>query len=728
MALIGTAAEAGLVAEVAGQSLPEVLDDARPAVRLGLLVAPLEPNGAYQFPHALVREFLLSELPADVRLRGHATVATCLADRRAAGASIAAGEIAAQMSAAGSCAPPAEALLAFLAAADDADASLAHEQAAAFVALALAALPEDTPSDERLALLLRLGEARRRAGNVGGARDALKHAEEVAHHAGDPQRRADAVLALQRIGLPTGFADADRASLFTSALNALRPDDRLRRARLLAAAAQDRYHSHVAASAQGARELAEEGVGIAEAAGDASTLARCLLALHDVLWGPGTAVERAGIAKRLQDVAAAAGDDEARLLAMLNWATALLELGDPRALTYIERFVELAEASRLPILGYYALSRRALLAMVSGDLATAEALARAAERRAEELGEADGPQVAIGQLSEIGALGGRRGELQPRRLPPGHTLAEIQRAHVALAAMQSGRLDEAAVLAKSLLSDPASIPRDYAWLQHLSMLAELARGIGDRAAATLLYDLLEPFAGTCVVVAGSVSFRGAVDRYLALLAFALDRNADAERHRVDACRIHARLGATAWDLPAWPPAPPRPCFSVVGRKRRVEYAGLLVEVSDGKGMGDIAGLLARPGAEVHVAELANVVSGQRIETLDERARHEYGARLRQLEQALDDADARNDVSASSELAAERQAILAALSSASGLGGRPRFLPDEVERARKAVSARIHYALDRLEKVHPSMASHLRENLTVGTWCSYRPPDPPHWVL
>jgi hypothetical protein len=64
----------------------------------------------------------------------------------------------------------------------------------------------------------------------------------------------------------------------------------------------------------------------------------------------------------------------------------------------------------------------------------------------------------------------------------------------------------------------------------------------------------------------------------------------------------------------------------------------------------------------------------------------------------------------------------------GLGGRPRRLGDERERARKAVSARIRDALDRVERAHPALGRHLRETISTGTSCAYTPAAPVDWEL
>lgn len=76
--------------------------------------------------------------------------------------------------------------------------------------------------------------------------------------------------------------------------------------------------------------------------------------------------------------------------------------------------------------------------------------------------------------------------------------------------------------------------------------------------------------------------------------------------------------------------------------------------------------------------------------------------------------------------AEKDFLLAELGAALGLGGRPRVAGDRVERARKAVTMRIGTAQKAIAQVHPGLARHLRNSLTTGRFCCYRPEDEVTW--
>ena len=75
-----------------------------------------------------------------------------------------------------------------------------------------------------------------------------------------------------------------------------------------------------------------------------------------------------------------------------------------------------------------------------------------------------------------------------------------------------------------------------------------------------------------------------------------------------------------------------------------------------------------------------------------------------------------------------QALLHQLRAATGLGGKARGLKDPVERARKAVTARIRDAIRRIKAAHPELGAHLQEAILTGVSCAYRPSPPVRWSV
>jgi hypothetical protein len=231
--------------------------------------------------------------------------------------------------------------------------------------------------------------------------------------------------------------------------------------------------------------------------------------------------------------------------------------------------------------------------------------------------------------------------------------------------------------------------------------------------------------GANLLVARTLRDAGAVlgDRAL------LGRAREAYR-RLDVGHRVAEVDALLGGAPPPEPAPAAGEFRRTGETWSVSWRGRDATVRDTKGMRDLARLLARPGADVAAVELAGawVDGGDTGELVDATARDAYRARLAVLDDELAAADRAGDAPRSERASAERAALLAQLSAAYGLGGRPRRTGDPAERARSAVGWRIRDALRRIEAVHPALARHLRVSVHTGAFCRYSPESSVHWRL
>ncbi|RZT82852.1 putative ATPase [Micromonospora violae] len=170
---------------------------------------------------------------------------------------------------------------------------------------------------------------------------------------------------------------------------------------------------------------------------------------------------------------------------------------------------------------------------------------------------------------------------------------------------------------------------------------------------------------------------------------------------------------------------------------QLAYDGVVVHLPDAKGLHDLHLLLSRPGSDVPAVELLDPAAGPELvaarrmgadPVLDDEAKARYRRHLARLDEEIDRAAARDDDEKVSKLDAERGALLDELRAAAGLAGRSRRLGDEAERARKTVTARIRDTLRKLDDRHPALASHLRDSVSTGTTCCYRPAEPLPWRL
>lgn len=182
------------------------------------------------------------------------------------------------------------------------------------------------------------------------------------------------------------------------------------------------------------------------------------------------------------------------------------------------------------------------------------------------------------------------------------------------------------------------------------------------------------------------------------------------------------------------PAPPdgrhRPAFRREGDVWTAAFLGEVVRLSEVKGFADLSYLLGRPGEDVHCLDLA----GRQLATegsdavLDERARRELRARVRDLEEQIDEADRSGDLGRATRAREELDQLLEALAGALGLGGRPRRVGSQVERARCTVTWRIKSAIRKVGQAHPALGRHLANAVRTGATCVYQPEQPIDWLL
>jgi tetratricopeptide (TPR) repeat protein len=318
----------------------------------------------------------------------------------------------------------------------------------------------------------------------------------------------------------------------------------------------------------------------------------------------------------------------------------------------------------------------------------------------------------------------------------------MARPGLAFAAARCGRVHEARdLLAQVDLHDEARWGAE--WLPAVSMTGEAAAYLGDNERALQVYDALLPYRHLFAIDGIAAANYGSIERPLGMLAACLGRQNDARAHFDAALRAHERVGAPQLialteadaahflDAPAPVPSPTRAgAFIREGDMWAVTYEGRTVRVRHTKGIADIARLLSEPGRELHALDLASPgpapAGGDTGPAIDTAARDAYKQRLIDLDAELEVADAAADFARSERLAAERDALLAQLSGAYGLGGRARKTGDPAERARSAVTQRVRDALGRIDREHTELGAHLRRAVRTGLFCVYEPDGPVDW--
>jgi hypothetical protein len=166
----------------------------------------------------------------------------------------------------------------------------------------------------------------------------------------------------------------------------------------------------------------------------------------------------------------------------------------------------------------------------------------------------------------------------------------------------------------------------------------------------------------------------------------------------------------------------------------IEWGATTVHVPDLKGLWHLRELIARPHQPVSALQLIGASSPDvpipRRDTgpmLDREALRQYRRRLAELDDDLDHAGLHCDARKLAKLTAEREALIAELKRATGLGGRPRRSGSPAEKARLNVTRTIRHAITDLSTTVPELAAHLDASIVTGVSCCYAPRTNVTWT-
>jgi hypothetical protein len=765
----------------------------------------------YSFAHELVRETLYDDLTPARRLELHDEVGRLLESVYGSDLDPHLSEVARHLYLAAPIGDAARALDYLVRAGEQAAAVFAYEEAAVHYrrALELLTLVGDATGERRCDLLLRLGDAEWRAGDGTQARMTFETAIEATRRLGSGELLAQAALgyvtALGGFLLYARFeVGGTGVGLLEEALAALPPGDSSLRAHLLAHLALEMWSGNEPVERR--VDVSGEAIELARRLGDSAALVTALHARHWVLTTPGMAQERLTHTEEMLRVAKETVDPEIEFLAHNARFHCFLELCDRRGMDVeSQAMTELANRLRQPFYRWHTVCLRGLRATLDGRFEEAE---RTAEE-AVELGRLRQSEYATyvyrhAQMLAIRWAQGRLREFWPEseeHVEQFHAerFPWIPRWRDALAAAELGH--ERAARRELERHSPnrfGDLPRDGLWILHVCSLAEAAVLLRDEEQAAQLYELLLPHADNNAVSYTQQPF-GPVALRLGRLAALLGRWHEADRHFAAALARCELLGARAirarvlleharalaargepadrgradalvdearqlceeldipelftWLAPASVAAPEETgaaTFRREGEFWTIAFGADTFRLRDVKGLGYIASLLASPGRELHVLELAGAPSaggdngrarasaddlpeawpsdGDAV--LDDQAKAAYRERLAELEGELDEARQWGDPERAAAAADEIDALHQELARAVGLRGRDRTFASPAERARVSVTKAIRTAIRMIDKHCPELAEHLEASIQTGRFCSYATPGaaPPSWSL
>jgi hypothetical protein len=548
---------------------------------------------------------------------------------------------------------------------------LAYEDSARQYERALMLLaPSEATSARRAGILLRLGDARSRAGDP-TARSTFEEAAGIGRGEADPELLAEAALGYARVLEPVQLGlggilitaqtqlSTTAIALLEDALKALPEGDSPLRARALARLATELYVTD-----PGLRlEISQRALDMALRLGDPAALLAALQGRHWATLAPEGVHDRLSNAQQMLLVATGANDDEAAFLARQARLHCFLELCDPVGVDEeLDAMTRIAERSRQPFRIWHAAGMRAMRTLLSGRATDAE---REARQAVGALGRAEQVEymVEYAQMVAIRWSQGRLDELLPQIHDHHHRYPFVPRWRDALAAAEAGDVAAArAEIERHARDDFAALPRDGLWILHLSSLAQACVLVGDERRATTLYELLSPYSDRMAISVSTMPFAPVAMR-LGMLATLLERWKEADEQfgfALDRCRVvgalafearvllehavmllarggigdenradsllsQARTIAEKYDLSGIAerasgllplrsggkavPQDDRGTFRREGQYWTVAYGAEMARLHDLKGLRYIHALLSAPGREVHVLELAGMPVG-----------------------------------------------------------------------------------------------------------------------
>jgi tetratricopeptide (TPR) repeat protein len=775
---------------LSGQATREILGFLGEAADARILTDAPGSVGRLRFSHALIRDTLYDELALARRFDLHKRAGDVLAELYGGDVDQHLAELAHHFVEASPAGDAERAADYARRAADRAASLLAYEEAIRLYDMALQALDVADGDDPaaRCDVLLAMGETQTKAGDAAGAKGTFLQAAELARKQGMPERLGLAALGYggRFVWLRPG-SDRRMVPLLEEALAALGEEDSHLRVSLLARLA-GALRDQPAREPRAA--LSAEAVERARRLGDPATLAYALVARFAANWGPENDEERLAIATELVGLAERIGDPDREIEGRLLRTKVLMTLGDlagvHRELAVCKR---LADERRQPSQQWYVEVDRASLNLFEGRFTEAEQSIHAVLRLGERAQRMDAQVAYRLQLFQLRKEQGRLDEIEDliRQSVAEYPWYPMFRCVLANLAATLGRREEARRLLGELAEDRfAPVPLDNEWLFAMCFLPEVTDGLADAERAATLYDLLLPYEDRNAYSPPELCI-GPVGRYLGIAAAAAGKPERAVEHLDRTLRRAEAMGARPWEAharhdlarvlqaregpsdreraeilgmsalrdrataglaPFAPtgaaPVPEEGSFRLDGDIWMIRYGERSVRLRDSKGLRYLHRLLRAPGGEIHVADLVgsgppnhrvaadpgefSPDAGHAGEMLDPQARRAYARRVDELREETEEAERWGDQERAARARAELEFIERELAAAYGLAGRSRRAADTSERMRKAVTNRIRDAIARINAEHADLGLHLRNAVSTGTFCSYRPDRPVKWDL
>jgi len=339
----------------------------------------------------------------------------------------------------------------------------------------------------------------------------------------------------------------DALALLEEALPGIDPSDHKRLVRVMTGIASDLYYS----DHDRQQRFAREALVIAQERGDRETLATAVLSVL-LSWThhPEARHERLALARRAHKLASVSSETTG--LGLRTLRALLNTLLESREIVEFERRLDAYEQSAHSLGSardiYSSMALRATQAIMHGDLAVGEQLARGAALRGHELEQLSDGAYLLHRFVvryQQGRLSEEVNNLRPPDATP--TVFVAGASLLATAYAETGRADHAASTSRRILgTDGSGLPRDAFWLGGIALFAGVASTVGDLDLIELLWALLEGCEEHVVLFGAGGAVLGSGHHWLGALAASSGKTDTALDHLAEAGSIAKELDAPYW--------------------------------------------------------------------------------------------------------------------------------------------------------------------------------------
>jgi len=530
------------LSDISSDQVLELLDEASSARVISEVPQSI---GQYRFVHALIRETLYDEISIARRVRLHRRIGEVLEKLYSNSLDSHLTELAYHFFQASPAGNSDKAMDYALRAGERATSLFAYEEAADHYehGLAMLELQDEIDEQQRLDLLLALGDAQKRAGITAKARDSFQQAAALASKLGASEKLARAALGIAAsLSVALGQVDDVQLRLLNQALEALPDRDSSVRSMLLAHLSAANYYSPELRG-----PLSQEGLEMARRVGDPMALMVALYSRHIALVASPDVEEKLAIATEILRLAEQVNDKERMLRAHYLRILDLLGLGEVAAVdAEIELYTQKATQLRQPLYLWHIPFYKASRALMDGRFEECERLAREGLNIGRRAQDASAHLFFEVQITSLRNVQGEVDNLEDalKKFIDRYSKIPGQRAVLANLYCRLGRLEDARREFEQVApNDFAALPRDGSWLVSTATLSYVCAYLGDRTRAATLYEMLLPYAGRQLVIGSTPVAYGAFSRYLGKLATTISLWDEATKHFEDALRMDEKMGA-----------------------------------------------------------------------------------------------------------------------------------------------------------------------------------------